>query len=398
MLSVVLAVVVLGACDGEQSTGLDRDLAASITTMCTFACLGGLKSGWNHSCVSDLNVGERCWGDNRFGQLGTGDKINRLVPTAITINPAYGIAALGEGFTCATSSGSVYCWGDNSQGQLGNGTTVSSITPVRVNGPANLGYIVAGRNFACGVVAGVNKLYCWGANDQGQLGVGDRTNRLVPTAVVPTYVWNGSSLVAGGAHACGGASGAVRCWGDNAYGQLGTGDNTDRLSPGTPVVGSIQWQYLTAGSQHTCGYSGTHLAYCWGSNAFGQLGDYGGGGVQLPATNHNTPQPVGAPLTGVDQVVAGQYHTCAKAGSPQRAYCWGRGTEGQLGDGQLTTSYRSPRLVLGNLPVQTLAAGAAHNLMITGIGAKVYSWGFNAQGQLGVGTTQTAVQPIQVLP
>jgi len=149
---------------------------------------------------STTSGGAVCWGNNQFGQLGTGDKVNRLVGTRVKNDPGFIGMAAGEYFSCGlAAAGVLYCWGDNSKGQLGNGTTIGSTLPVRVSGNLFIKKLALGRNFACGV-ASDDLAYCWGNNASGQLGTGDRINRSVPTRVVPAYIID--AIAAGGAHVC----------------------------------------------------------------------------------------------------------------------------------------------------------------------------------------------------
>ena len=131
------------------------------------------------------------------------------------------------------------------------------------------------------------------------------------------------------------------CWGSNIFGQLGDGKTSDevynRLVPG--VVSSGQrWQTLTAGFEYACGLTEDGTAYCWGRNHFGQLGDG-------TTTNRLEPTPVsgGLRFTHID---AGEVHTCAVA-QDETVYCWGGNSfDGKLGDGT-TTDRHVPGAVLG---------------------------------------------------
>ena len=127
--------------------------------------------------------------------------------------------------------------------------------------------------------------YCWGGNYFGQLGDGtggnggdQSANRLVPVAVSGGRTY--TALAAGDAHTCGLATGGTAyCWGYNGNGQLGDGtsgnggdQSADRLVP-VAVSGGRTYTALVAGGEHTCGLATGGTAYCWGWNAYGQLGD-----------------------------------------------------------------------------------------------------------------------------
>jgi alpha-tubulin suppressor-like RCC1 family protein len=114
-------------------------------------------------------------------------------------------------------------------------------------------------------------LWCWGDNFGGQLGLGDYTERVVPTRVGTDVDW--ARLTTGtAAYTC-----AVRtdrslwCWGVNGYGQLGLGDAAWRMIP-TRVGSDTNWVRISAGHGHTCGVRMGHSLWCWGWNEDGQLG------------------------------------------------------------------------------------------------------------------------------
>jgi alpha-tubulin suppressor-like RCC1 family protein len=124
--------------------------------------------------------------------------------------------------TCGVTTDNVaYCWGDNRDGALGNGTTNDSPTPVPVAGGLFFRKVTTGTDYSCGIA--LNDLtYCWGENNVGQLGDGTTIQRLTPVRV----------------HASG-----------------------------------LRFRRVTAGASHTCGETGDNLAYCWGFNDQGQLGN-----------------------------------------------------------------------------------------------------------------------------
>lgn len=172
-------------------------------------------------------------------------------------------------------------------------------------------------------------LSCWEYNWNGQLGNGG-TNDLHS----PTVVGGISSVVAvacGDGHTCAlTASGGVYCWGGNYYGQLGISNGQmDVHSPSFPAAtGMIA---ITAGRQHTCALSSSGGVYCWGYNTDGELGL--GSTSSSVLTAPNTPV-----MTGVVQVTAGYYHTCALT-SLGTVTCWGGNDSGQLGNGYCTLTW-----------------------------------------------------------
>jgi alpha-tubulin suppressor-like RCC1 family protein len=194
-----------------------------------------------------------------------------------------------------------------------------------------------------------------------------------------------ATVSAGVKHTCGvTAEGAVYCWGNNSDGQLGDGTTNARLGPVLVAgVGRIL-AAVSAGGGHSCGLTLADLAYCWGNNLFGQLGN------GSPPLSRSIPSLVGDGLR-LATVSAGGSHACGLTGAGD-AYCWGRNVDGQLGDG--TFDNRStPGLVAGAVTFAAVDAGGNHTCGITSAHA-VYCWGFNGSGQVGDGTTTTRVAPI----
>ena len=303
---------------------------------------------------------------------------------------ASGAAAVeaGEYHTCAlTVAGGVQCWGLNDSGQLGDGTNTNSLTPVSVSGLAiGVVAITGGLGHNCALTSGGGVL-CWGLNGDGQLGDGTATDRWTPVAV--SGMGSGVAAVAGGYfHSCALTSGgALRCWGGNSVGQIGDGTTTQRLTAVAVSGLSGGAVAVTAGSDHTCGLTGGGATQCWGWNASGQLGNG-------TTTNQWTPVTVIGLAGGGPTVAGGEYHSCAVT-STGAAQCWGRNTNGQLGDGT-TTSRLMPAPVSGlGSGVAAVVTGAAHSCALTSAGA-VLCWGDNFTGQLGDGTTTDRLTPVVV--
>lgn len=179
--------------------------------------------------------------------------------------------------------------------------------------------------------------------------------------------------------------GLAYCWGTNSSGELGDGTTTDRAMP-WPVAGGLVFTQLALGYNHACGVTETGEAYCWGYNADGEVGDGS-------TTDRLAPTPVAGDLL-FTQLVAGLNHTCGLT-AEGRAYCWGDNVYGQLGDG--TTSDRTaPTPVSGNLVFAALGVEAGRSTCgIVATGA-AYCWGANDWGQLGDSTTTNRPAPVAV--
>ncbi len=235
------------------------------------------------------------------------------------------------------------------------------------------------------------KVYCWGKGTNGQLGNSASSNSVTPVAVT-TAILNGQRMtnIAGGMnHMCAVNSGLAACWGDNTYGQLG--NNSATTSFNAPVLvgtfnGGLTPGQIAAGAQSTCAVA-DNLAYCWGNNARGQVGDNTTTLRRVPVAVKASASTDKLYQKSVTQVQVGGLFACAIANGA--AYCWGDNTYGQLGNNSATTSFTTPQTVtaaaglLSGKTVTQIATGYDHACAIAdGI---IYCWGRNNYGQLGNG-------------
>ena len=194
-----------------------------------------------------------------------------------------------------------------------------------------------------------------------------------------------SNLSVGGNHNCALSSGGgVECWGSNAWGQLGDGTNTDRRTP-APVSGVSDAIAVASGGNHVCALLRSGSVKCWGYNTFGELGDG-------TTTERNVPVAVSG-LSGAIAIAAGADHTCAVL-QDGTVRCWGENSQGQLGDGS-TTNRLTPVAVKDLTGASSVSAGGIHTCALTSVG-EVWCWGHNVQGQLGDGTTTSSKTPVAV--
>ncbi|MBK7791213.1 MAG: Ig-like domain repeat protein [Betaproteobacteria bacterium] len=226
---------------------------------------------------SHLCAGER-WsdlllGNNASGQLGNFTQTSSAVPVRVTVlgSNVLSIAA-GADHSCAVGgSGTVGCWGSNAFGQLGTGDKVDRGSPP----PGGIGTgvaVVAGDAHSCSLTSN-GGVKCWGSNSHGQLGDDSTTERLVPVDVVGLAT-GVTAIAAGGSHTCAlTSSGGVKCWGRNADAQLGDNSTIQRLTPVDVVGLDSGVTAIAAGLNHSCALTALGEARCWGNNANGQLGD-----------------------------------------------------------------------------------------------------------------------------
>lgn len=352
-------------------------------------------AGSAHTCGIKSDNTMWCWGLNSHGQLGTGNTTNADTPQAVSGGLTWTRENLGADYTCAIAADlSLYCWGANGSYQLGTGDTGDRNVPTQVGADNDWRQVSAGGAHTCGIQTD-GTLWCWGNNTFGQIGLGYESSAVTtPTQVGTDNDWR--LVRAGSYHTCALKNdNSLWCWGDNQDGQLGLGDNTDRSTP-TQVAGD--WikaltgtvGYTTCGEQASTGRvkeKGT--LWCWGLNDQGQLGT----GDQL---SRNVPTQVGSSTNWIS-LAPGYHHSCALQGKKdaRSLWCWGQNDFGQLGLGDRMRRL-TPTMVPG-LNWEEAAAGVGHTCGITGDGPKVlYCWGSNIDGQLGVGDTMDRLSPTEV--
>jgi alpha-tubulin suppressor-like RCC1 family protein len=342
-----------------------------------------VSAGGRHTCSLTTAGGAKCWGDDVGGQLGDyGSAVFFSTTPVNVLGSASQVASItsGAAHSCSLGTGGgVRCWGNNSFGQIGDDTATSSSFQVDVAGlTSGVASVSTGpaSNHTCAVMQN-GALKCWGRNDFGQLGTGLRFNAFAPLGVVGLS--SGVARVAlGGSHTCAVMnSGAAQCWGANAQGQLGDGSTSDHLTPGNVAGLSSGVASIVAGSAHSCALMTNRTVKCWGANFFGETG----GGV--PGVSVPVPTEV-AGLSNVVALTAGGSHTCALLASGALK-CWGRNSEGQLGDGTVTNRGTPVNVAAMTSGVLFASGGAFHTCAIISGGGAV-CWGLNGSGRLGDGT------------
>jgi alpha-tubulin suppressor-like RCC1 family protein len=292
----------------------------------------------------------------------------------------------GSSHTCGiTTANRAYCWGDNQDGELGDGTTTPRVTPTAVAGTRSFRQISSGPHHTCGVTTSDIAL-CWGSNEFGKLGNGLAAfQQLKPVRVAGGLLFR--QVIAGGLHSCGSTTdNRGYCWGANNSGQLGNGTRTGSFRP-VAVAGGIQFRMVVAAGGivlipseekedgFSCGLTTGDVAYCWG---FGPLGN---------STTNTSSTPIavagGRHFRGVN---LSHFHVCAVTNSDV-AFCWGNNDVGQLGDGTFI-GRAVPVRVAGGLLFKSVTANSfsSHSCGVT-TANRAYCWGAGTSGQLGSGTT-----------
>jgi alpha-tubulin suppressor-like RCC1 family protein len=330
------------------------------------------------------------WGSNASGRLGDDTTTSRLSPVTVVggITNWSQLSSGGDHSLGLTSTGVAYAWGLNTSGQLGDNTTSSRLSPVTVvGGITNWSQVSAGDIHSLGVTS-TGIAYAWGSNDSGRLGDTTATTRSSPVTVVGG-ITNWTQLSAGGNHSLGVTStGIAYAWGRNNVGQLGRNNTLNSASPVTVVGGITNWTQLSAGTYHSLGITTTGVAYAWGSNGSGRLGDN-------TTSSRSSPVTVVGGITTWSQLSSGGSHSLGLT-STGIAYAWGINSSGQLGTNN-TSSRSSPVTVVGGITNWSrLSAGDNHSLGVTGTGI-AYGWGNNVSGRLGDNTSTTRSSPVTVV-
>ena len=335
------------------------------------------------------------WGYNGFGQLGDGTTTDRSSPVSVVGGFTDWVQISGGGNTTAALgvNGQAWTWGNNASGQLGDNTTTSRLSPVSVVGGVTNWTQISAGSYHTTALRSDGTAWGWGANAAGQLGDNTTTNRSSPVLVVGG-VTNWLQISAGGNFTAAiRANGTAWCWGENFDGRLGNGSTTNRSSPVLVIGGFTDWVQISAGATHTGAVRANGQAWCWGASNYAQLG---AGNF----TGRSSPVLVVGGFTDWIQISAGNGHTAAIRANGQ-AWCWGRNTDGRLGDG--TTSTRnSPVSVVGGFTdwVQISAGSTRPANMNTGAvraNGTAWCWGNNVSGQLGDNTTTTHSSPVSVV-
>jgi alpha-tubulin suppressor-like RCC1 family protein len=367
---------------------------------CSFS--SGRRCG-GHTCAIRSDHTLWCWGANAEGQLGDLTTTDRAMPVQVGEQADWSAVSIGAGHSCGIrNNGQLWCWGKNSEGELGDNTMTATISPIPVANAGPWAQVSAGGAHTCAIDS-VSRLWCWGLNMGGQLGTGSNLPwaRSAPVMVRGNWV----AVSTGSDHTFGlTPDHTVSWWGGRPY----IPQSPPQLVP-TRVGSAMNWSMVSANGAHACAVSAMSELYCWevsqepalvsddvasvvaGTEFSCSLGN--DGGVRCFGDNHHGQigmgkrgsrlAPAGAPGITVDEHRAlGNMH-CARSGSDQA--CWGVG--------------------FGTVPV---GAGAWQHLARTGFGAtasscaidatgRLYCWGSNARGVLGLGEqVPDQPQPTQV--
>lgn len=389
-----LVIMLVTGCGSSSSNGV------SIVTP------GGLQIFYAHNLVFKNSSTLLSSGYNGHGQLGNNSTTGRnLFGGLDKYYPFRGYAAGGNHSIAFTNNSSVvYSWGYNGFGVLGNGTIVNSSVPVRSGTLSGVKYVAAGAYHS--VAASDNTVWAWGLNNYGQLGsssvatpLGYSSTPLRVTGSTPTPFSNISSVSANGYFTLVRASGRVYAWGENLSGQLGLPTTTLYSADPLTVNGiSASIRDISAGSAFGLAVDSNGSLWSWGDNGLGQLGI----GTKISSHIPSKVQTKSGDLVNVSKCAGGFAHGLALL-TDGTVWAWGYNAYGQIGN------YIDPATgKLGNSSVAIEVKGAtgaslnATDIRAFGsssmakIGGVWYAWGDNTYGQLGIGSSVTTAIPTRL--
>lgn len=350
--------------------------------------LTSIVAGNMFTCGLDRDQALWCWGGNGYGELGVGDRDDRLRPVRVRLTEPAVRVTTGEERVCTVgATATLRCWGDNVAWALGDSTITQRSLPAALP-VGRVRHVAAGSRFTCATDS-TGTASCWGGDRNGELGDGGDTvsARVTPDRIASSVAFD--TIVAGRIHACGlTTDGAAWCWG--GAGLSGDGSRDKRLAP-VLVAGAQRFRSLTAGYSVTCGITRTDAAWCWGLGSDGQLG------FGAPLDNQFVPVPV-AGEHKFRQLAAGFHRVCG-LDLDGKAWCWGSNFNGALGDTGRVAS-ESPVPVRGARRYVTIASGDSHACALDRDGY-AWCWGQNrvggGGGSLGDGTLDDKSFPVRVV-
>ncbi len=377
-----------GALEGDASDGSVPPAAVVVD----------VQSRGARSCVLRMDGAIKCWGRNQVGQLGLGDlehrgdKPGQMGLSLPTVPLGAGVRArsfaLGVEHACAIlDDGRVKCWGSNYAGQLGvgdlggrgalPGQMGDALAAVNLGTGRTATMVAAGTGHSCAILDNA-ALKCWGQNAVGQLGLGDAKDRgAAPAdlgdALPPVDLGAGrtaKAVAAGEAHTCAILDNdTLKCWGLGLNGRLGRsdgdtstrGNDAGEMGDGLLAIDLGTGRHAVAvgaGKEHTCAVLDNGTLKCWGKGTSGQLGQ--GNGSEIGNQNNEmgdklAPVDLGAGRT-VKRFATGWEHNCAVL-DDNLLRCFGSNTQGQLGPTTSSPWGNQANEMGANLPTVMLGAG-----------------------------------------
>ena len=378
-LRLAVAVIVAAATSGIGAPAPASAVAAQPQVV-------QLNAGPTAACAVTTVGTVWCWGGNSDDILSDGTGWNSSIPVPIAGITGARMVDVSTHFACAVrADGTVACWGNGDHGELGDGLSHHSApgAPVTVGGVAGAVQVATGRDDACALTV-ASEIWCWGLDDQGQLGQGTVTGSLHSLPVKVNVGLYPIAVAMGEYHACALLFyGEVSCWGVNDVGQAGTAAPAQVVTP-TIVAGIEGVVELKAGGGTTCARLADSTLRCWGLGTNGQLGNGGSASSSSPVVVFGS---IGT--TGLD---VGMHHVCGTiVGGLAR--CWGSTSNGETGNDAASHSgvdATKPVLVETAMSFTSVTAGGSFTCALDAQSA-VACWGAGGQGQTALGISLTAI-------
>ncbi len=392
--------------EGETGAGVERhaDPRVVLGNNWTF-----VAAGRSSTCAHDANARAFCWGANGVGQLGDGNGGHVREPEQIAAGASWRAVHAGDRSTCAIeNNGSLWCWGRNGRGELGTGSTLQAGIPTQVGDAIDWDDVSVGRDHGCGVLGGF--LHCWGAQSVDVLG-GDL---LAPVELGVGDGW--TDVAAATSYTCAlHGDGELWCWEvgrsptriDDALGWSGLTSSNDTVQDSTIcairdgrascIRGDLavlaqapnvtDFQQISTGYQHSCGIRADGTAWCWGTNGYGELGN----DTVVDRSDDAVPVALEGELR---DIATGLNFSCGVL-MDSTLWCWGRNTQGNLGDGSSVFSSFEPVRITGDGWL-AVSAGRDHACALRDDDT-LWCWGSDDNDQLGRGLGGSTT-PVRVLP
>jgi len=365
-------------------SGLTNGVVYNFTATAT--TLAGTSVASTASNATSATSVISAWGADQYGQLGLGSISGYYSPKNVGSLANWSVVSGGSHVMAVKSDGTLWAWGYNGYGQLGTGTRNNYSSPVQVGSLTNWATVSAGSTSHTLAVDTSGKLWAWGNNYYGQLGLGNTTLYSSPVQVGSLTNWKTVTAAYSVSYAIK-TDGTLWSWGFNNNGQLG--DNTATAKSSPVQIGSKFWVQISSSGSHTLGLQKDGTMWAWGSNGNGQLGSGS-------TTVQSSPVQIGSSFFW--QSIAAPYgnanaHSLAVT-TTGALYTWGYNAQGQLGTGN-TTSYSAPKQI-GLLTNWLNVAGGQYWSQATKTDGTLWAWGSNGNGQLGSNNTTSYSSPKQV--
>lgn len=387
---------------GSNSNGEvgDNTIVSKVTPV---SVLGAIKTfckisaGAGHSLAIDKNGRAWSWGLNGSGQLGDNSITARCTPVSVlgAVKTFCHIAAsLGLHSMAIDKNGRLWGWGNNSNGRLGINSITSQRTPVSVLGAVKTFCKVAVGNAWTAAITNGGRVWCWGNGGDGRLGTGSTASALTPVSIIGA-VKTFCEIAAGNATTAAiDKNGLIWSWGFNNSGQLGNGANVAQCTPVSLAGVRKTFCKISLSNGQTIALDKNGGVWGWGFNANALLGDNS-------VTARNTPVSLAGTKKTFCAIAAGNQHSLAidKYGN---TWAWGTNSLGSLG---------ANIPIVGNTPAvstpKAIVLGVTRTFCAINTGGQfsnaidkngiIWSWGNNASGRLGDNSTTNRYTPINLL-